>query len=366
MAEFSKNDPATGYVAQKLKEPFVLLDIGCSGGIDPAWEAFGERLTAYAFDPNVEEVERLRARETSQTVTYEEAFVGVPDWHPLYNQMQCGDFFRRSPWNRLSVAKSLEYRLRKVQSESNAALTKLNQWSKTALTPRTVYIPEYLNRREVSNVDFVKLDIDGADFIVLQTLFETPLHSQMLGMLLEVNFYGSEEGGHHTFHNTDRLMRKMGFELFDLSVRTYSSSALPWPYTIAAPAQTTNGRPLQGDALYMRDLTADAALATSGDFSWDKLAKLVALFSISRHYDQAAEVLEAFSDRLREHLDVEMLLDILARKIQKPLKTNLSRGEYLKAYRDDHPMFYPGWRARRTKILPLIKRFNSALHRLLA
>jgi FkbM family methyltransferase len=372
MNGFSEGDAVTRYIADRLLGSFVLLDIGCSGGIHTGWRAFGDRLVAYAFDPNVEEVERLRGRETNKSIIYEEAFVGVPDGHPLFDQMQRGDFIRRSPWSRLSVAKSIEYRLEKMRSGSNASLTELNQWPKTALASRTIYIPDYIKEHGISNVDFVKLDIDGADFIVLQTLFETRLHSQILGMLLEVNFYGSEESGHHTFHNTDRLMRKMGFELFDLSVRTYSSSALPWPYTITAPAQTMNGRPFQGDALYVRDLTADAASGTVHDFSWEKLAKLVALFSISGHYDQAAEVLEAFLNRLSGHLDVGLLLDTLASEIQKPLGTDLTRDEYLQAYRADHPMFYPGWSSdtsrevTRGKIKKhsLLKRFNKAVNHL--
>ena len=51
-------------IARSLsKEPFVLLDIGCSGGINPMWRIFGDRLLALGVDPNIEEVERLKARE---------------------------------------------------------------------------------------------------------------------------------------------------------------------------------------------------------------------------------------------------------------------------------------------------------------
>ena len=48
-------------------------------------------------------------------------------------------------------------------------------------------------------------------------------------------------------------MRAHGFALFDLTVRTYSSSALPQPYVMPHAAQSIRGRPLQGDALYIRD-----------------------------------------------------------------------------------------------------------------
>ena len=42
-----------GYIAQRLRhENFVLIDIGCSGGLDWTWRSFGDRLNAWGFDPN--------------------------------------------------------------------------------------------------------------------------------------------------------------------------------------------------------------------------------------------------------------------------------------------------------------------------
>ena len=39
------------FVARGLKaERFALLDIGCSGGLDPKWRAFGDRLKALGID----------------------------------------------------------------------------------------------------------------------------------------------------------------------------------------------------------------------------------------------------------------------------------------------------------------------------
>jgi hypothetical protein len=172
-------------------------------------------------------------------------------------------------------------------------------------------------------------------------------------MFLEVNFFGSDEPDHNTFHNTDRLMRKMGFELFDLSVRSYSSNALPWPYAIGIPAQTVNGRPIQGDALYVRDISSPALSEAAENLTTDKIAKCVAIFSLTGHYDQAAEVLEAFTDRLSEVWDVPLLLEMLAQKIQEPLGTHLSRKEYMAAFDADDPMFYPGWRKEGKSGAPL-------------
>ncbi|MET0532428.1 MAG: hypothetical protein ABW003_29610, partial [Microvirga sp.] len=89
MTNLVTDDEVARHVAGLLRrETFTLLDIGCSGGIQPAWRVFGERLKAIGFDPNIEEVERLRAKETLPGVSYEAAFVGVPAQHPLMRDLE--------------------------------------------------------------------------------------------------------------------------------------------------------------------------------------------------------------------------------------------------------------------------------------
>ena len=65
----------------------------------------------------------------------------------------------------------------------------------------------------------------------------------MLGVQLEVNFVGTGDDSEHAFHNTDRFMRRQGYELFRLDVRTYSTRALPARYVWPTPAETVTGRP---------------------------------------------------------------------------------------------------------------------------
>jgi len=348
MTKFSRNDPVVRAIGRRLAEPFVLLDVGCSGGIHPAWRAFDANLRAYAFDPDITEIDRLRDKETNASVTYEAAFVGVPAEHGLSDQMRRADFLRGSPWERLSIAQTLSARARDTGRAPDPTAA---HWSQSDLAADSVYLPDYLKAKQIDDVDFVKIDVDGADLVVLQTLFESPVHERVLGMLLEVNFFGTAEPGTHTFHNTDRLMRQMGFDLFDLSVRRYSSSALPWPYLVNAPGPTLNGRPLQGDALYVRDLTAPAMRETAAQLSDDKLAKAAAIFSLSGHFDQAAEVLSAFSGHLSARFNAAELLELLTRRMLPSASASLSRAEYLDAFAADSEIFYPNPPRRGLKTL---------------
>ena len=100
---------------------------------------------------------------------------------------------------------------------------------------------------------------------------------KVLGLGLEVNFDESEDDTEHSFHNTNRLMRSLGFDLFGLSVRRYSL---------------------------------------------------------------AADILLTHRDRLDALIDVPKALDLLAAQVQADSTRKLSYVKYMAAYEADSPLFY--------------------------
>ena len=79
MEAIRRDSPSARAIAAAIGEPFTLIDVGCSGGVDRGWDLFGERLVAYGFDPGRHEIERLTAGETRPGVRYVNGFVGLPD-----------------------------------------------------------------------------------------------------------------------------------------------------------------------------------------------------------------------------------------------------------------------------------------------
>lgn len=355
MTNLSSSDEVAQHIAACLRrEAFTLLDIGCSGGIQPAWRIFGERLKAVGFDPNIEEVERLRAAERLSGVSYEAGFVGVPNGHHLALDLAGRSFVARTPWNRLSVARTLAVREEFLKRADNKALTNINAWPRTRLaSPEPIFLPDYVARHGFDDLDFVKIDVDGADFVILQSLFECAIGRTILGLMLEVNFHGSDDPRDNTFHNIDRFMRRMGFDLFDLSIRRYSSSALPYPYEYDLPAQTLGGRPFQGDAFYVRDLGVPEMADHAAGLSAEKIAKVAAIFAIGGLHDQAAETLTHFAARLAEVMEVEPVLELLAGQVQKGQVSPLSYRDYLAAFERDDALFYPYRRGGRAAVPPM-------------
>jgi hypothetical protein len=165
---------------------------------------------------------------------------------------------------------------------------------------------------------------------------------QVLGLLLEVNFHGSAAETDHTLHNTDRLMKAHGFELFGLTTRRYSMAALPGRYVHPFPAEASYGRLMQGDALYARDLASpehDDFTARAGP---GKLLNLIAIFAAFDLPDCAAEIALRFETGLRGICDTRRVLDLLAAQAQGPFRRRpLTYREYMARFQAQDAMFFP-------------------------
>jgi len=314
-------------------ERFSLLDIGCSGGIDPRWRVFGARLKALGIDASKAECARLTAAESNAGIEYVAAFAAeasdakleVKQASPLIFQIR----------DRLSFMRTTELREARLGKAETEEKLRHNAWEMTELADRTkpVVVPELLGQRGWTDLDYLKIDIDGSDFRVLQTFDGTFESLGVLGVQLEVNFVGTDAPTEHAFHNTDRFMRRQGYELFRLDVRTYSSRALPARYVWPTPAETVSGRPFQGEAYYARDVAAPGLSAA-------KRAKLAAVFALWDVPDLAAELLVAHRDTLVPLFNVAAGLDLLAAQQQPDRTRKLDYKRYLASFEADDRWFY--------------------------
>lgn len=330
---------ATMVAASPAFEHFTVVDVGCSAGIDAAWRGFGERLRAHAFDPDLAEIARLARAETLPDVHYVGAFVGIPDDVPYIKARAGRGPWSRNPMERLSVTRSLA---RPRDGEAEKAHTDSRAEARQADPARPLILRDYLLAAGVDDVDVLKIDIDGMDLGVLQSVGPQLAEWRVLAVGLEVNFFGSDDDSDHTFHAMDRFMRAKGFDLFDLSVRRYSHAALPAASIGALPGHTVFGRPLQGDALYLRDPCAEApaiGLAPA------KLLKLAAIATLAGLPDLAAAILLRFRDDLAGlGFDVGHGLDLLAAQAQPHAAVPLGYADYIAAFERDDGMFRDGWR----------------------
>jgi hypothetical protein len=332
-------------IAQGLKkEHFTLVDLGCSGGIEPVWRTFGDRLKAVGFDASLQECRRLEAAETHPNVRYVPGFVDIPPDHPFYKRAEGRPPYTGELFRRFSVSWSLEMRAKRLEGASHADKMAHNLWWETELADRNtpIYVPDVLRELGTTDVDFLKVDIDGPDFRVLNSLDGLFAPFGILAARLEVCMFGSTDDTLHTFHNTDRFMRQQGYALIAIEPRTYSMRALPARYTNTEPAQTVSGRLCLADALYARDpagLEEWEGLADT--LSDEKLLKLAAIHSVWTLPDAAADILVTFRARLEPLIDIDRALDLLAAQAQPGAADPMSYRDYMALFAADSPAFYP-------------------------
>jgi hypothetical protein len=346
MEGFGRSTAFARYVMPRIASPFTLVDIGCGGGIDVNWRILGDRLRAFGFDPNLAEVERLQQSETLPGVTYWAGFVGAAPTDPFVIRKGAAPDVSRNPWNRLAAAATLERR--SIANLSHTEKTEINAWKQTELAEpgATFVLKDFFTARDVQTIDFVKMDVDGKDFEILQSMSTLIDEKMILGFGLEINYIGTSNDTDHTFHNTDRFMRERDFDLFGLTVRRYSNRELPGKYLYHLPAQNGFGKPLQGDALYLKDICAGYTKEFAASINADRKLKLAVIYSLFSVPDYAAEIIIKFANEFSEIIDTTTALDILARQAQELSGIRGSNGEYMSyndyitAFNEDRDVFY--------------------------
>jgi FkbM family methyltransferase len=317
--------------------PFVLVDVGCAGGIAAPWRAFGPSLVAHGYDPDVTACEEAQAREPFPNVRYHARFVGLPESHPTV-QRRRADADRwpnTNIWSRVTAG----YMAAKQQDSSAANRTP----ERLADASTIAGVEQLVREEELATVDFLKVDVDGPDLDVLESAREVLANKEVLGVAVEVNWFGSGNPFEPSFHNTDRFMREQGYALFGITVRPYSRIDLPAPFTRELYAETRFGQPYQGDAIYVRDLAAPDQQELADGHPPEKLIKLACVYELIGLPDCAAEVLHRFRPRLAVFGDTEALLDALTPRL---LGEKLTYRQYIAKFEEKPQLFLPSAEAQ--------------------
>ena len=368
---FKSDSAFARFVTGALQAPFRLADVGCAGGLAPGWRAFGDRLSALGFDPDPAAIAALVEREINPAVRYVQGFVGLPAEHPLAVRLrgrahQHGWVGGRLAYERVRWMKarqaaglpplSLEDYLREVVEPQASGAVPFDGYDldytaafeppapevAPSQAPATdlIHLPTCLSEAGFDEVDFIKIDVDGPDFEILRSCAGVLARPSLLGVAIEVSFFGSHDANDNTFHNVDRLMRSHGFDLFGLSVRGYASAALPSPFMDRHASANYQGRPFQGDAVYIRDLASPAQRPLADGLSVDKLLKAAALFALFNLQDQAAEILIAHRERLSGAIDVDAGLDLLTAEVPDSPVEGASYRDWIALFEQEDPRLY--------------------------
>lgn len=274
-------------------EPLRVLDCGAAGGSLAEWNSLDDRITRYGFDPD--EVECARLNERAKAAGHQHFYYPIclaerneegrrfyltnhPHSHSLY------------PPNEKLIARWRQWAGgRPVRNLSAMGLRQITEIHTTSLDT-------WAKTQNVRDIDFVKLDVQGAEMEVLRG--GEGLLKTSLGALVEVWFTPVYEGA-PLFAEIDGYLRHEGFSFFSPHIYAASqfagrmASPVIFKNVTTFREQQAAGQLVTADTLYLRDLF-DCAEPKNVDMT--KALKLACIAEMSGQVEYSFEVLAFLKD----------------------------------------------------------------------
>lgn len=231
--------------AQKLESNLVIIDVGCRWGLADMWSSLGKRATIIGFDPDEQECTRLASQYGGPCDVHfvPEALGSAPGSRTLFTTLEpaCSSIFRPDP---VLVEMMPLMRPLQIVGEATIQLTTMDMATKTL---------------GVETVDFIKLDVQGAELLVLEGAERCLMSARALEVEVEFNPIYQ---GQPLFGDIDRFLRARGFVLWRLTHLVHygtvrSDSSAPYgdvQYFHSGPVRigAKGGQLLWGHAYFVR------------------------------------------------------------------------------------------------------------------
>lgn len=262
--------------------PITLVDIGSSGGLQWNWREAEKFLKIVGFDPD---------SRSHQAGTENSKYINLECG--LHRQKCEAEFYLARSKTKSSIFKpNFEF------------LSKFPHSDPYEISGKSIIKCDTLDNqlRQIGSpdVDFIKLDTQGSELLILEGAAQTFADS-VFGVEVEVEFspmYNNQP----LFSDVDVFLRKLDFSLFDLA-------PCYWKRKIGRPLGGSQGQLIYADALYLRDGMSFSRIV--GLFAEDRLRKSKILRALSicllyGYFDYALELLR-FNKELLDLLDYELL-----------------------------------------------------------
>jgi FkbM family methyltransferase len=258
------------------EHPLVLVDVGARGGLKSNWSRAQRHLRLLGFEPDEREFNRLV--ESTRAEDSSNAFFNTA----LHNQRDT---------LRLNVAR--DRGLSSIFEPNREFLDAFPDASRFDTVDvhqvEADSLDDQLRTREIADVDFVKVDTQGSELLVLQGA-STALASSVAGVEVEVEFspiYKDQP----LFADVDTFLRGLGFLLFDLRPCYWKRAA---GRSLGGP----RGQVIWADALYLKGLPAlRAGLAPlAPELRKSKVLRAISISLLYGYSDYALEILRVAGD----------------------------------------------------------------------
>jgi|SRR5215469_11243537 len=257
-----------------LQTKFVLVDVGVQGGIHPRWNALGNFLQVYGFDPLTEAIEPL-TRSTEPNHEYFSTALGDYD----------GERKLFVP----SVLPAASFFPRDAEQDQARMTIDAGNWAETKTRRVPVRRLDTLSQHWPHNIDFLKLDCEGFEPAVLAGAKNST--AQALAIETEMGFSSIHWPQTHFSAVYDQLV-PYGFRLSNLAFNRVSFSSYLQRATLLGRDQAAEASvsiPGTFAVLFSRSLMLSKQTPTS-----DQVLKSAIIFELYGMLDAAYDVLEVF------------------------------------------------------------------------
>jgi len=211
-------------ILQILKDPLVVVDIGCRGGFQEHWKRLGSVVQLIGMDADEQEVNSLIS-ENKQEQFIPQVLGARKGYGNLYitQDPACSSLY--PPDDKL------------IRNRPTLGVTKLVSTKKVEIST----LDDWAQRKKIPGIDFMKLDVQEAELDVLQGAEKALQSVRMLEVEVEFNqiYHGAP-----LFGDIDRFLRQQGFSLWrmknychyglpDMNLQSITNEAINYDYFTA-------------------------------------------------------------------------------------------------------------------------------------
>lgn len=237
------------------------------------WDIFAPNLTIYGFDADVEACDQANADIAARKVNWKEKHIPLA----LSNTEGKATLYVTKNPGCSSLYPPSEEHIKRFDGDSEQL------GIKSTVDLYTTTLEKFCTDEGIKEIDFLHLDVQGAELNVLQGA-DGILNNSVLGLVTEVEFTEIYTG-QPLFSDVDIYLRNQGLTLFDLANIYHGCRS-----EIPVISQSHPGVLIWSDAFYFRDLMRSdlsPSLKTP-----ERLLKLACLADVMKFPDYALEILE--------------------------------------------------------------------------
>lgn len=308
------------------------------------WQIFAPNLTIYGFDADEKACEQANEDLQKRGINWTEKHIPLALSDEEKEQTL---YVTEYPGCSSLYPPSKEY-MRRFSGDS--PLIKLD----STIPLKTTTLDRFCQRENLQEIDFLHLDVQGAELNVLKGTSQT-LES-ILGLMTEVEF-NEVYSGQPLFSDVDFYLRKNGFSLFDFGKRQRDQRRDIPVFSVAHP-----GVLIWTNAFYFRDLLNHELYPEKS--TPQRLLKLACLADMMDFPDYSLEILQDLTINYGQNPDYNFAQIILENLANIPdLKNDLDSFALVKRLREYLPESFEQSPGILTKNESLIEPLNEHLTR---